>query len=151
MSVRYVCGIIKDYFGRYLTLDYSPAQGTIDTQSPNKCTISVEAWVSPTENSLDVLVREISEVLSIPLLEVLTSLDLRSTRVSNRMGVYCKQELTTYVFIMDGVFRTKCTNGARQQLLTLDQINRVVRTKQLCPTTCCKFVVENMNLWELVA
>jgi len=151
MPLRYVCGIIKDHFGRYLMLDYAPAKGTGNTEAPNKCTISVESWVSEKEDTLDVLVREIDTTLSIPMLDVLSSLDLRDTRCLKRTGVHCDQELTVYTFLMDGIFRTKCANDVTQRLRTADQINRVIRKKILVPTTYCRFVVENMDLWESVA
>lgn len=132
-------------------LDYAPTKGTSNTKAPNKCTISIESWVSEKEDTLDVLVREINTTLSIPMLNILSSLDLRDTKCLKRTGTYCDQELTVYTFLMNGIFRTKCINDVTQRFRTADQINQIIRKKILVPTTYCRFVVENINLWESVA
>lgn len=151
MSLRYVCGIIKDCFGRYLTLEYTQTSGTSNIQTTNKLVVSVESWVEKHEDTLDVLVNEINKTLSIPMLDVLSSLDLRNTKSLRRSGAHIDQELTIYTFLMDGVFGTKCSNDIKQRLMTADQIQQAVRTKSVVPTTCCRFILDRMHLWNLVA
>lgn len=150
MSLRYVCGIIKDSLGRYLTLEYTPAPGVGNIQPSHKCTVSIESWVEDSEDTLDVLVSEISDILSIPMSGVLSSLDLRLTRSLRRTGAYCDQTMTAYVFLMDGVFKTKCFGGVKQHLMTVDQIQHAIVAKRFYPTTYCKFVMDRMHLWEAV-
>ena len=150
MSLRYVCGIIKDRCGRYLTLDYTPTSGASLKKSTNKCTISVESWVGQHEDTFDALVNEINTTLSIPTLEILSSLNLRDTKSLRRFGTNCEQNLSVFTFTMDDIFRSKCSDEIRQRFLTADQIQQAIRTKEVVPTTYCRFVVDRMHLWERI-
>lgn len=152
MSLRYVCGIIKDHFGRYLVLDYTPepdVSGYIVSQ--NRCTLSIESWVEDNEDTLDVVVREINDVLHVPTLSVLSSLELCDTKTLSRPGQYADQEVTVYTFLIQGPFMTKCNIGIEQYFMTADQLMEKIRKKVFSPTVYASFVISRLHLWELVA
>lgn len=149
MPLRYVCGIIKDQFGRYLVLDYNSGPVLSNCNRIKRCTLSVESWVGENEDSLDVVIQEIHETLHIPKLSILSSLDLCGTKSLKKPGAYCDQDITVYTFAISSMFISRCGEGIHQRFMTTDQIMKALTQKNLVPTTYCEFVITRMHLWEL--